>query len=69
MAWSDFNVTGVVRGLGCPHAAAPRGCALQTYVCRHCGFTVKHQCGNNGLIGWHDCRRDGAQDKGAGAWS
>lgn len=64
MAWSDFVEISRESGCGCPHAEAPNGCERKVLQCRHCGATARHQCGNNGFIGWHNCQRD-EQSQGA----
>ncbi len=53
---TTFEVVRETHGVGCPHAAAPNGCSMKRLRCTVCGEEVTHQCGNNALLGWHQCQ-------------
>jgi hypothetical protein len=55
MSWSQFDIIKEEYNHGCIHEKAPNGCSVKTYKCRDCGAEIKHQCGNNALLGWHNC--------------
>lgn len=64
MSWSMFDLVETLPiKRGCVHAPAPRGCEVNVYQCRQCGTKVRHQCGNNGLIGWHNCPAERSDER------